>query len=208
MREWGRRADGIYAIVDASTTSEPLVLLEQVLAGGVRVVQYRAKTGVDLALVRAMHARTTALGAILLINDDLEAALEADGWHAGQDDIANRDLGAIRARLGGRVFGVSAGIASEAVAAERMGADYVGVGPFAATVTKGDAGDAIGVAGITSVAAAVTVPVVAIGGIGLADLPAIRASGARMAAVISAIASAPDPTRATRDLVAAWAALA
>jgi thiamine monophosphate synthase len=80
----------------------------------------------------------------------------------------------------------------------------VGVGPFATTGTKADAGDAIGSAGIAAVVRATRVPVVAIGGIDATNLGDVIASGASMAAVVSAIARAPDPTGMARRLVAAW----
>jgi thiamine monophosphate synthase len=48
-------------------------------------------------------------------------------------------------------------------------------------------------------------PVAAIGGITLASLPRVRESGARMAAVISALAG-PDPHATAAALVAAWGA--
>jgi thiamine-phosphate diphosphorylase len=159
---------------------------------------------VDRDVVRAMRALTRARGAFLIVNDDLEAALEADGWHAGQEDLADHDPRELRARLGDRIFGVSCGVPDEARAAESFGADYVGVGPFAATGTKADAGDAIGAAGIAAVVRATRVPVVAIGGIDAANLGAVASTGASMAAVVSAIARAPDPAGMTRRLVEAW----
>ncbi len=154
-----------------------------------------------------MRARTQHVGAVLIVNDDFDAALEADGWHAGQDDLAGRDLARDRAKLGDRLFGVSCGIASEAIAAVGFGADYVGTGPFAGTASKEDAGAPIGAAGIAAVVAVIHKPVVAIGGIGLDDLAAVRSSGAAMAAVIAAIAHAPNPEQRTRELVARWASL-
>jgi thiamine-phosphate pyrophosphorylase len=177
------------------------------LGGGIRVVQYRAKAGVDRALVRRMHALTRAAGAWLIVNDDFEAALEADGFHAGQEDLAAKEPAETRLRLGARLFGVSCGVPDEARRAEAFGADYVGVGPFAATATKLDAGEALGEAGLRAVVAATRLPVVAIGGIDLAALPAVRRTGAAMAAVVSAIARAPEPGAAARELVERWAAL-
>ncbi|GAC1302482.1 MAG: thiamine phosphate synthase [Vulcanimicrobiaceae bacterium] len=201
------RLRGLYAIIDRAATAEPLPLLAAVLAGGGRVVQYRAKDGVDPALVRAMHRQTRPAGALLIVNDDLAAALDADGWHAGQEDLLACDVAQARARLGERLFGVSCGTAPEAVAAAAAGADYVGTGPFAGTATKADAGAPIGVAGVAAVVAAVSRPVVAIGGIDLENLAAVRASGAHMFAVISALATAADPERRTRELVARWESL-
>ena len=198
---------GIYGIVDRASSPDALRLLGAMLAGGVRVIQYRAKDGVARDLVRAMHVRTNAVGALLVVNDDLEAAMDADGWHAGQEDLIGLDLVAVRARLGERVLGVSCGVPAEAMAAARAGADYVGTGPFASTTSKLDAGMPIGEAGLRAVVAAVAIPVVAIGGIGPDQLGAVRASGARMAAVISALAASPDPEAAARALVQRWAEL-
>jgi len=174
------------------------------LDAGVRVVQYRAKAGVDHALVRALHARAVAAGALLIVNDDFDAALLADGWHAGQEDLAGRDVAHLRAALGTRLFGVSCGVPEEARHAEAFGADYVGTGPFATTGSKADAGAAIGAAGVRAVVGATRLPVVAIGGIGPGNLAEVAGTGAAMAAVISAIAGAADPAAAARDLVRRW----
>jgi len=102
-----------------------------VLAGGARLVQYRAKRGVDRDLVRKMLARTRAAGATLIVNDDLEAALDADGLTRRQEDLASLEASSLRARLGDRVLGVSCSSAQEARDAARLGADYLGVGPYA-----------------------------------------------------------------------------
>ena len=198
---------GIYGIVDDAAVDEPLAFLDALLSGGVRVIQYRAKRGVDRSLLRALLVRTRAASAALIVNDDLEAALEADGWHAGQEDLLGLDLVAMRARLADKLFGISAGTPSEATAAQAAGADYVGVGPFAATGSKLDAGEAIGAAGIAAVAAATPLPVVAIGGIDLVALEPVVRAGAAMAAVISAFARAPDPEAAARAFVGRWRSL-
>jgi thiamine-phosphate pyrophosphorylase len=198
---------GIYAIVDASATPDPEALADAVLRAGIRVLQYRAKRGVDRRLVRRLHRRAAAAGGALIVNDDLEAALDADGLHAGQEDLAA--LGSdVRARLGARILGVSCGTPADARAARALGADYLGAGPFATTSTKADAGPPIGAAGIAAiVSAAGDRPVAAIGGIRLADLGAVIAAGATMAAVVSAIAGAHDPEASARALVERWAAL-
>jgi len=195
---------GIYGIVDLALTPEPLEFCELLLGAGIRIIQYRAKAGVERDLVRAMHRRTGDAGAVLIVNDDLAAAADADGWHGGQEDLAIQDVAALRAHLSGRILGISCGTAAEAREAEAIGADYVGVGPFAATGTKRDAGPAIGTAGIARVVAATRLPVVAIGGIDAANIAAVAASGAAMAAVISAIACARDPALAAQTLVHRW----
>jgi thiamine-phosphate pyrophosphorylase len=196
---------GIYGIVDLALTPKPLELAQVLLGAGVRFIQYRAKAGVDRALVRAMHHATSRAGGVLIVNDDLAAANDADGWHGGQEDLAMHDAAALRERLAGRILGISCGTSAEAREAEALGADYIGVGPFAATGTKRDAGPAIGAGGVARVVASTRVPVVAIGGIDASNIAAVAASGAAMAAVISAIALAPDPALAARTLVECWA---
>ena len=178
-------------------------MLEGALRGGIRVVQYRAKAGVDVGIVRRMRDRCAGIGGLLIVNDDADAALVADGLHAGQEDLERLGRG-LRSKIGPLVLGISCGTPDEAVAAAALDADYIGVGPFAPTGNKSDAGPAIGVAGIRAAVAASPLPVVAIGGIGLENLAEVKASGARMAAVISALVRDGDPERSARALVQAW----
>ncbi|MEO7202441.1 MAG: thiamine phosphate synthase, partial [Candidatus Tumulicola sp.] len=77
-------------------------------------------------------------------------------------------------------------------------------GAVFATASKDDAGAPIGLDGLRAVAAASTLPAAAIGGIGAANLAEVARTGVAMAAVISAVASAPDPAAAARELVAIW----
>jgi thiamine-phosphate pyrophosphorylase len=198
---------GIYAIVDGALTRDPETLLAAILAGGVRLVQYREKNGIDRALLARLHAACRAVGAALVVNDDLEAGLLADGVHLGQEDLAEHDPSSLRAQLGSRLLGISCSEPQEALVAARLGADYLGVGPYNATATKEDAGAPIGASGILRIARAVPVPVAAIGGIGLDDLAAVHAAGAKLAAVASAIACAPDPSAAAQAMVARWRSL-
>lgn len=202
----GPQLRGIYGIVDADAVSDAVVFADALVGAGIRVLQYRAKAGVDRLVLEALCRCAHARGARLLVNDDLEAALRADGWHAGQEDLAGRDLAELRAALGERLFGISCGTPEEARAAEAAGADYVGTGPFAATSSKADAGTPIGAAGLRGVVAVTSLPVVAVGGIDGANIAAVAATGAAMAAVISALAYARDPAAAARDLVRRWPA--
>jgi len=196
---------GIYGIVDAAAVSDPLAFADALLRAGIRLLQYRAKAGVDAAILESLCRCAHAHAALVIVNDDFEAALRADGWHAGQEDLMAHDLMKLRTCLGARLFGISCGSPEEARAAEAAGADYVGTGPFAATASKADAGTPIGPAGVRTIVGATRLPVVAIGGIGPANLSAVAATGASMAAVISALARANDPRVAAHELVRLWA---
>ncbi|HXP91883.1 MAG TPA: thiamine phosphate synthase [Candidatus Binatia bacterium] len=201
---WPSLADGIYAIVDTAVTADPVGFGAALVAGGIRVVQLRAKDGIDPAQLRALVACAHADGALLIVNDDVEAARSADGIHLGQEDAALVDLAVLRGVLADKVIGLSCGTPAEAEIANAVGADYLGVGPMFATASKSDAGAPIGVAGVAAVVRASRVPVVAIGGIDRSRLGDVRASGATMAAMISALAGATDVAATARALVAAW----
>jgi thiamine-phosphate pyrophosphorylase len=173
------------------------------IEGGATMVQLRDKGGKsDRAvyeeglLLRALCAER---GVPFLVDDrlDLAMALEADGIHLGQDDLP---LSAAR-RLwrASAIYGVSASSIGEALAAEREGADYVGVGAVFPTATKGDA-RCTGLSGLRDIVGAVGIPVMAIGGIGIGNAAGVMASGCAALAVISAIWSSEDPRRAAEAL--------
>ena len=195
---------GIYVIVNEG--ADPVGLAGAALAGGARVIQYRAKRGLDRGNATALRASTRRHGALLVINDDWRGALDyqADGVHLGPADAPPESLAAIRRALPECVIGLSCGTADEARLAAVVGADYIGAGSVYPTVSKPDAGAPIGVAGLGEVVAATGLPVAAIGGITRERIAEIRAAGAAMAAVISAVAQRADPAAATRELVLAW----
>jgi thiamine-phosphate pyrophosphorylase len=195
---------GVYALFDPAAAADPGAYLEALLRGGIRLVQVRAKSGIAVPALRALVARIRAAGGIAIVNDDVTLALEADGVHLGQEDLAGHDLRALRAQLGARAIGLSCGTPAEARAIPAGLVDYVGAGPIFATSSKGDAGAPIGVNGVRVVVEATPLPVAAIGGITLAALPRVRETGATMAAVISALAGAPDPEATARAFVRAW----
>jgi thiamine-phosphate pyrophosphorylase len=87
----------------------------------------------------------------------------------------------------------------------RGGAEWLHFGQVFPSATKSDRRP-VGIEPLPAVAAASTVPVLAIGGIRGAAVAQVMAAGASGVAVISAVAGAPDPERAVRELTAALAA--
>lgn len=207
-RERAERLRGIYAIVNEGAR-DPVELTRDILAGGARIVQYRAKNGIVAEHARQLRSLTREFRALLFLNDDWRAVREydADGVHLGPEDATAAELPAIRAALADALIGLSCGTEAEAREALRADADYVGAGSVYATASKDDAGDPIGLDGLRRVAAAAApLPVAAIGGVTAGALGDVRATGVAMAAVISAIARAPDARAATEALVRAWEA--
>jgi thiamine-phosphate pyrophosphorylase len=193
---------GVYALVDPERV-EPVAFTEALLRGGIRLIQVRAKQGIDTYTLVAIVQRVRAAGGITIVNDDLAMARAADGVHLGQEDAAGLDLVAVRSALGERIIGLSCGTPQEARAVDPALIDYIGVGPVFATGSKHDAGLPIGISGTRAVVEASALPSAAIGGIGLANIARVRESGAAMAAVISALVC-EDPEVAARALVSAW----
>jgi len=139
-------------------------------------------------------------GVTFIVNDRVDVAMivEADGVHVGQDDLPAEDVRRLLGR--GVLLGVSAATVQEARAAERAGADYLGVGAIYATATKADAGAPVGLARIRELRRAVGLPLVAIGGISADNAAQVIAAGAQGVAVVSAVTLAEDMAAAARQI--------
>lgn len=172
-----------------------LAIAREALAGGADMIQLRDKTPDLRSLVpqaRQIQALCRRQGALFIVNDrvDLALAIDADGAHVGQDDLPAE---AARRLLGpGRILGVSTHDPTQAEAAVRAGADYIGFGPMFATGTKETGYSPRGPAALREVRAAIRVPILAIGGITLDNVAGVIRAGATAPAVISAIVGAPD----------------
>ena len=146
-------------------------------------MQLRLK-GAPTSDIVAVGRALVDLDAELIVNDDLEAALELGcGVHLGQTDP-----GIERAREAGIPLGISVAKRREAAVAEFSGATYVGAGPIWPTPSKLDAGEPIGLDGLRDICLSVAIPVVAIGGIDASNAAACIGAGASGVAVIRAIA--------------------
>ena len=165
--------------------------VEAAVAGGVTIVQLREKELCPrdfFLLAKELLVLCKRLKTPLIINDRLDIALAvgAAGVHLGQDDLP---LAAARAICKKDfIIGVSCHNPDEAIQAEQEGADYIGAGAVFATGTKADT-SVIGTQGLASIASCVKIPVIGIGGINKTNIAQVIDSGARGAAVISAILS-------------------
>jgi len=195
----------VYVITDArhARGRSHREIAEAAIRGGATAVQLRMKeepARVVLDVARAIGPLCRAAGVAFIVDDRLDVAMlaGADGVHVGQDDLPPTDA---RALMGPRaLIGVSAATVEEALAAERAGADYLGVGAVYGTATKSDAGAPVGLARVTEIRRAVRVPLVGIGGITVENAAAVMQAGANGVAVITAVTLAADMADAVRRL--------
>ncbi len=206
----------LYLVTDAGIAAaaghDIVDVVRQATANGVTTVQLREK---DASARRFLDtvARVSAVlpdGVALLVNDRVDVFLAArqagarvSGVHVGQSDLPPD---AVRALIGDdAIVGLSASTPRQLAEASGSGVvDYVGIGALHATATKHDAPAPLGHAALARLVAASGLPAVAIGGITVADVAALRRSGAAGAAVVSAVCGAGDPAEAARMLRAAW----
>ena len=201
-----RKAMLLYAVTDQMWLKEDETLgdvVESVLQNGATFLQIREKDlAQDAFEAEAERLKTLCAqhGVPFVVNDSVEIALQcdADGVHVGQSDIKGRD---IRAMIGpDKILGISAGTVEEAVAAEKAGADYIGVGAIFTTSTKKNARN-MTMEQLKEIVSSVSIPVVAIGGISAENILQLHGSGVDGVAVVSAIFAAEEPGKATADLL-------
>lgn len=175
--------------------------IAEAICGGARAIQLREKNiSGETYLALALRAKTVtaARGVPLIVNDSIRVALAsgAQGVHIGQSD---GDIAACRRVIGDRmILGVSVRTRDEAVLAESLGADYLGVGAMFPTGTKSDA-KIVSTEELCRICYAVSIPVVAIGGITADSALCLAGSGIAGIAVVSAIFGDPASIRAESE---------
>lgn len=196
----------LYAVTDRRWLNGS-TLCEQVkkaLDGGVTFVQLREKELDDEKFLKEafeIKELCRKYNVPFIINDNVEIAVKvnADGIHIGQKDM---EAGYVRSVIGkDKILGVSAQTVEQALLAEKMGADYLGVGAVFTTGSKADAED-VSFDTLKEICSAVNIPVVAIGGISAENVSRLKDSGISGIAVISAIFAAEDIEMATKNLKA------
>ncbi|MBI1675476.1 thiamine phosphate synthase [Shewanella sp. DW31] len=218
---------GVYPVVS------DLIMLESLLAAGVKTLQLRIKTDIseltsavlaesDLGKcesgkselvgseLEAQIQTAIALGkhfnAQLFINDHWQLAIKyhAFGVHLGQEDLAVTDLAAIQSA--GLALGISSHSYFELLLAHQYSPSYIALGHIFPTTTKQMPSAPQGLAKLKHYVALLQdhYPLVAIGGIDLANLAKVKATGVGNIAVVRAITEAQDPVAAFAELSQAW----
>ena len=192
----------LYAISDASF-GDPVSLAQALFDGGARLVQVRNKKASARELFNQVESilKRAPADASVIVNDRVDVAriTGAAGVHLGQSDI-----GVVEARriLGpGQIIGFSTHNLEQALAASKLPADYIAVGPIFPTSTKLDAEPVVGLEKLATICKAVQKPVVAIGGIRLENAAEVLAAGPHSIAVVSDLLSAADIQARVREWI-------
>jgi thiamine-phosphate pyrophosphorylase len=192
----------LYPIIDAaffSTAKEMIAFVEELIAGGCILLQYRNKTGnarimLEQARELCRRCRTGVSDPHLpglIMNDraDLCLAAEFDGVHVGQDDLSPE---AVRRIIGPeRWLGVSTHNPEQLSEADRTSADYLAIGPVFSTSSKEKPDPVVGLEGVRRARALTRKPLVAIGGITRANAASVIEAGADSVAVIGDLICEP-----------------
>jgi thiamine-phosphate pyrophosphorylase len=181
----------LYLVTDREVLKERDLCLsiEQAIQGGVTLVQLREKDVSSLEFYRiALEVKniTDKYNVPLIINDrlDIAMAVDAAGVHVGQSDLTCE---VARKILGDKkIVGVSTATVDEAIAAEKDGADYIGVGAMYSTQTKTDTRP-VTIETLAKIKQSINIPVVAIGGINENNFIPLKDTGIDGLAIVSAI---------------------
>ncbi len=181
-------------------------VVAEMLAAGIRLVQYRAKEkelGSKYRECMEIRRLTREARAAFIVNDhpDLAMLVEADGVHLGQDDYP---IESVRRLVGEEmIIGLSTHSPAQAEEAMRRGADYIGVGPLFRTLTKKNVCEPVGLEYLDFAVAHVSIPFVAIGGIKIHHVAEVRRRGACCLAIVTEIVGAGDIRRKISEIIAA-----
>jgi thiamine-phosphate pyrophosphorylase len=186
----------LYPILDRTAYADADALLsaaEDLLAGGVTLLQYRNKNGSARQMLDEARRLRDLLGnrAHLFINDRADLAVAADcaGVHVGQDDLSPE---AARRLIGpGMWLGVSTHNPEQLEAANSTSADYLAIGPVFGTASKEKPDPVVGLEGVRRARALTRKLLVAIGGITRENARSVIDAGADAVAVIADLRHEP-----------------
>ncbi len=189
----------LYLILDKNSCphSDVITVLQKVVKSGVDLIQLREEGVADkefLYEAKIIRKICRKYGIIFLINDrsDIALAVDADGVHLGQSDLPLKDA---RRILGNDKFiGISCRNLLQAAKAERLGADYISIGPVFRTQIKPYL-NPLDLKILKKINKKIKIPLFAVGGINSSNLKIILSLGIKRIALCSAICCAQNVMR-------------
>lgn len=216
-----------YLVVGPENTNGRAVkdIVTSAVKAGFTIVQIRSKVVSARELIELTRGAADAIAecgksdsVALVVDDRLDVVLAArdmgikvDGIHVGQSDIP---VSICRKYLGeNAIVGLSAehsALLDFIRTSDTKDVDYFGAGPMHATETKKDLETDendnviyLNPADFSALAAESKIPVTVGGGVKANDIPILARNGLGFF-VVSAVAGAPDPYKAAKELVDLW----
>ncbi len=186
----------IYLILDKEACSHGRVTTVccKAIKAGVSLVQLREKSSSDkVFLDDAVKIKKLCQQQrkLLIINNRLDVAqiVKADGIHLGQTDLP---LVEARKILGkNKIIGISCHNLVQAQTAQAQGADYIGIGPIFATLTKPGIRP-LNTNIFRAISKKIKIPFFAIGGVTSSTIGELVSCGIKRVAICSAICQAKN----------------
>jgi thiamine-phosphate pyrophosphorylase len=192
----------LYAILDPSLTTEPLLAVAQKLAdAGLQLIQLRDKSASPSNLYDTARELSNFLASRnmkFILNDrpDIAALVDAAGVHVGQEDLPVEDARKICGAP--RWVGVSTHNIEQLRQADLTSADYIAVGPVFPTGTKLNPDPVVGLEFLRQARRLTNKPLVAIGGITIETAADVFRAGADSVAVIRDLLAAENVAERAR----------
>lgn len=176
--------------------------IKDVIDGGVTAIQLRDKSksiNERYETGRILHNILKNEDILFIVNDRIDLALcvNACGTHLGENDLP---IEAAKKHFQ-LIYGYSCNNEKDILLANKVSADYIGIGPAFHTKTKRDLRKVIGVDGISELLKKTNIPAVAIGGITLDNVYLFKNTGLSGVAVSSAICSSVNPKETTKKFI-------
>jgi len=193
-----------YLVTYSSISKKGIFLdVKNAIDAGCKIIQYREKNkSKNEKIKEAKKIKEFCKGkAIFLVNDDIDVALSvgADGVHLGQNDIS---VNYAKKILGNNcIIGLTVHNVEEALDAEKLGVDYIGIAPIYKTDTKEDSGIPCGPEIISEIRNNVNLPIIAVGGINKDNISEVIKNGADGVVAVSAILDSNDVKKEVSDFI-------
>ena len=187
---------------DKLTDEEFFKTVEESLKGGVSLVQLREKTAPVrevIEIAKKLKELCHSYNVPLLVDDRVDIALAADldGVHLGNEDM---DVADARRILGtDKIVGSTAKNLDWAIAEEKKGADYLGVGAIFETKTHVKT-TRTSVETLKEINDNIKIPTVAIGGLNYDNIDILKGSKAKGVSVVRAIMDSKNPYKDAKNL--------
>lgn len=187
---------------DKLSDEEFFDVIEKSLKGGVTLIQLREKTAPArevIEIAKKLKNLCHSYDVPLLVDDRVDIALAADldGVHLGNEDM---DVADARKILGDdKIIGSTAKTLDWAIAEEKKGADYLGVGAIFETKTHVKT-TRTSVETLKEINQNISIPTVAIGGLNYENIDILKDSGASGISVVRAIMDSKNPEEDARKL--------